>query len=392
MSEPYIFATGMFRSGTTFLGRVLNAHPRFAVASDPYFEFFKAFRNEIYHRYFPGWNDAEPMSDYFLRDHTQALDEIQQATMDQPIRNQTLPEILKRIAEHGVKYSPLVMPHIQDIQASTYRELWTELVKRLTRVYAKSADSIMGCKEVWLEEMIAPFLRTFSGVKCIHIIRDPRAVIASNFSKDGSVIKYPLLFLIRQWRKSVAFHLLHRENKNCYFMVQYESLVNRPEETLRKMCPFIGVDFSADMLKTENFQDSRGNKWTQNSSYGTSSSINKEFNQKWKTALSSSQIQYIEDLCHWEMEFLGYERVSQPAFFESLFQDQTIREEEISAWMKPFHKEYQTSMANIAKEYFRLSLIRDEHKQSSRIERDQLKAVFIDPDYLSTVHPQGAKR
>ena len=37
----------MFRSGTTFLGRVLDAHPRIIAASDPYFEFFKAFRNEI---------------------------------------------------------------------------------------------------------------------------------------------------------------------------------------------------------------------------------------------------------------------------------------------------------------------------------------------------------
>jgi hypothetical protein len=387
MSEKFIFAVGMFRSGTTFLGRIFDAHPKLAVASDPYFEFFKAFRNEIYRRFDPHWDDAEPLNDYFFDENTERFDAIQKTTLDQPFEHQSLEVILQRIIEHGGKWSPLVMPYLKNISAANYRDLWLELVKRLRKVYAKTPDSIMGCKEVWCEEMIAPFLRTFPAAKCIHILRDPRAIIASNFTRRGGVIKYPLLFLIRQWRKSVAFHLLNRDNKEQYHLIQYESLVNDPEGALRKMCQFIGVEFSSAMLQTENYRDSAGQTWTQNSSYGTSSKINKEFSEKWKSSLTPSQIQYIEDLCHYEMESFGYNRSTEPAFFESVFNNQVIPENEISPWMRVFHRRYETTAKNMAQEFLRLTLLQDSKRFSQELSPSNLQSIFIDRDYLSKLEP-----
>ena len=46
-------------------------------------------------------------------------------------------------------------------------------------------------KEVWVDEF-APLLSKSNGqLKILHIIRDPRSVVASNFKSDN---KYPLLF------------------------------------------------------------------------------------------------------------------------------------------------------------------------------------------------------
>ncbi len=384
-NEKFVFAVGMFRSGTTFLGRIFDAHPDLAVASDPYFEFFKAFRNELYHRFYPNWDDTEPLSDYFCQDLREAFDLIQGTTLDHPLKHQSLEVILERITEHGGKWSPLVMPHIKDIRASNYRELWDGLTDRLRKVYGKKPDSVIGCKEVWTEEMISPFLNTYPGARAVHILRDPRAIIASNFMRRGSVIKYPLLFLIRQWRKSVAFHFLNRERKDQYHFIQYESLVREPEATLTRLCRFIGVPFSEAMLQTENYKDSRGGSWTQNSSYGTSDKINTEFTEKWRQILSESQIQYVEDLCHAEMEYLGYARITQPAPFRSVFTVQDIPEGEISPWMKVFHRRYQTSAKNIAEEHLRLTVMQDPKKYSKEIEPRLLQSLLIDPRYLDKI-------
>ena len=63
-----LFITGLFRSGTTFLARALNAHPELSVASDPYFEFWKLLRNKWYGGRDAEFNTAAPLSDYFFQD------------------------------------------------------------------------------------------------------------------------------------------------------------------------------------------------------------------------------------------------------------------------------------------------------------------------------------
>ena len=56
--------------------------------------------------------------------------------------------------------------------------------------------------------------------KCIHILRDPRAVAASNYV---SSLCYPNLFLARQWRKSAALARLNAErHSDAYLIVKYE--------------------------------------------------------------------------------------------------------------------------------------------------------------------------
>jgi len=205
----YLLAVGMFRSGTTFLGRVLDAHPRIVAASDPYFEFFKAFRNEIYREHFPDWDDTEPFDDYFCTTNTEIFNQIQAADFDRPIKRQSLDTIIQHITAHGGQQASTVMSHIQDVKANTYKELWIELVKKLEEVYSQSPDSVIGCKETWPEEMIAPFIRTFPKSKCVHILRDPRAVIASNFTQKSSYCEV-----------STAFFNTSMEEIRCFLFIE----------------------------------------------------------------------------------------------------------------------------------------------------------------------------
>ena len=41
------FISGMFRSGTTMIARMLHANPNIVCASDPFAPIFKSFRNNV---------------------------------------------------------------------------------------------------------------------------------------------------------------------------------------------------------------------------------------------------------------------------------------------------------------------------------------------------------
>ena len=45
--NPWVFVTGMFRSGTTLLAIMLQNHSRLRIPTDPLSNLFKAFRNEV---------------------------------------------------------------------------------------------------------------------------------------------------------------------------------------------------------------------------------------------------------------------------------------------------------------------------------------------------------
>ena len=77
MNKPYkeLFIFGMFRSATTMMSRSLSAHPQITIASDPYFQFFKSYRNEIYSENIHGFDHNSPVGDNFWSEYI-ALDKI----------------------------------------------------------------------------------------------------------------------------------------------------------------------------------------------------------------------------------------------------------------------------------------------------------------------------
>ena len=98
----------------------------------------------------------------------------------------------------------------------------------------KKNKKVFGSKEVIFEEFLQYLLR--QGVKCILVLRDPRDVLASSYFGKGQEFSgspRPFFWMVRNWRKSVAFALELAGNENL-LVLRYEDLVQNPAEYLRQ--------------------------------------------------------------------------------------------------------------------------------------------------------------
>jgi ornithine cyclodeaminase/alanine dehydrogenase-like protein (mu-crystallin family) len=118
-------------------------------------------------------------------------------------------------------------------------------------------------KSIWVDKTarnvhrLDYILDHFPRAKVIHVVRDPRDVVASLKThkkrkiKDGEVVPtgycMPIDLCIDRWKLAVEHALAHRDCSN-YHLIHYESLVLDAEPTLRGLCQFLEVDFDDRML------------------------------------------------------------------------------------------------------------------------------------------------
>jgi hypothetical protein len=82
-------------------------------------------------------------------------------------------------------------------------------------------------------------------MKVIHLIRDGRAVVNSYIQRYEDFTGG-----LRVWITAAlaSLYLRRRFHKSHWLQLRYEDLATKPEETLRKICVFLGLDFEHEML------------------------------------------------------------------------------------------------------------------------------------------------
>ena len=188
-----------------------------------------------------------------------------------------------------------------------------ELIARCLDFYETDTESRhTGIKEIMCEEFI-PYLCD-NGFKCILIVRDPRDVLASaNYPRGEKYLggKKPTLFVLRNWRKSVEFAYLLR-NQDNFHLLRYEDLVENPYSELRRITDFLELPAYKDNHFEKGILDRHGNTWQANSSFGIEGSfIAKRPKDMFRNSLNSAEIQYTEAICRHELNWLGY-RTQEP--------------------------------------------------------------------------------
>ncbi|MCO6459731.1 MAG: sulfotransferase [Pirellulaceae bacterium] len=363
-----LFVSGMGRSGTTLLDKLLCNHSQLSVLSQPFpYLFLKAKRDFLKSIGEP--DAAQPLSHYFL-DNRYQPDDLQRFLESYGLTAEDVRGLFAEMADYDGQYHkpPDLAERLQAASGGAFLETYRQLAWILRH---RESAAWYGAKETHCEEFFPFFAQ--HGVKCLAIVRDPRDVIASFHYGTGQRYggrRRPTLFYIRNWRKSVMFLLL-LENHPDFHWLRYEDLVSRPEVTLRKITDFLGIDGFPTDFRQDSLLQQDGRPWNGNSSYASSNVMNEQSVGRYRDWLPSSMRRYIECCCLAELRLLEYaETETDSATAEDTNRAWEDFQEPFPIERTDFAADYSVSQQHVRQEQRRLLLLREP-------ERDDPEGYFL---------------
>jgi hypothetical protein len=390
-----LFATGMFRSGTTLLARMLDMHPEIALASDAFQPTLKAFRNAVAARYVPdrALDPDAPLDDYYFRpDKLALMRAIQDTPLDYSIGALPVESLREALAAYSHELSPKLLDHLHLVAGESFFDLMRTGIEAVERAYGGPETTVVGFKTTWSSEFVPHILDAFPTARAIEIVRDPRAVCAS---RKASVGGYPWLFLMRQWRKLAALAYAHAQagprHAGRVLVIRYEDLVLGPEHQARRICTFLDIPFHDALVRVEGFRDGDGTSWRGNSSHFTSM---QRFDTaplaKWRDVLSAEETEYIERLCLPEMGLFGYtaEQATDgrvpPTF---VIDPPLLPAEALAGWIRKYDFAGHEVRGEMALEHWRVTVLAD----GALVPEEVKRACCLVPAVFDAIRaPDGA--
>lgn len=263
-----VFIVGTPRSGTSLLRVLLNRHPLIGLSEETYYFFY------VFHRQRTFGDLGNIKNRAFLIDRYLETSRARRLGLDMRAMRETLLN-----------------------EGTDYRRLFLSLMK----FYADSHGKKLYGEKTPHHALEAELLcSVFPDCRIIHIVRDPRDVVASLLRMPWG--SRSAAANARLWLRCVtaAEQCSGRSN---YLRVSYESLACEPDQELRQVCAFLGVEYSSDMLKAESGNDV-DRWWFQRSR----EPVNRSRLEKWRTELSPRKVAAIEWITGATMTDLGYER------------------------------------------------------------------------------------
>ena len=211
-------------------------------------------------------------------------------------------------------------------------ELFAASVHQLAMESGKAIPCEQTPRNVFYAEAL---LDLYPNAYVIHMMRDPRAVMASqkhrwkrrrNATNKSAVprshtlrtwVNYHPYTVARLWRGASAI-ARQLQNHPRLSVVRFEDLLESPEATMRDLCERIHIDYEPAMLDVGQINSSH-----QSSVGGARKGLHKDAIDKWKTELLPAEISITERYCGLLMENFGY-RV-QEAVKESWFRELRYR-------------------------------------------------------------------
>ena len=392
MTQP-LFVTGMFRSGTTLLAKMLDAHGRICCANDPYLPIFKAFRNVVERDLVGDAPDPNrPLDDYYFDERSSRLMQaVQSASFAREIDSDTLASLREAVRGYAAEFSPEVAARADALEGETFTDVLRSAFSIVRESYGSAESKVAAFKTAWTDEFAGHVLDALPDARVIHILRDPRAVCAS---KNARPDKYPWLFLIRQWRKLAVFTWLAGQKpswRDRLLMIRYEDLIAQPEDWAEKIAAFLGIDPDPAMADARTFRDTGGGQWGGNSSHFENVyAFNRASADKWRRALEPREIAYIEHLCLPEMGIFGYEPTVEvtPEIPEALaFDPPRVPEDSLAKWIRPYEI---TSPEALIREMALESLRYRAIWSASALSDELATLLFLDPAFHRAIKRPAA--
>ena len=108
-------------------------------------------------------------------------------------------------------------------------------------------------------------LEMFDDMRIVHIIRDPRDVLAS-WKRETIAPGKDYLDCVANCYDSMLYSLINKEKfGERYLVVRFESLIDNAEKEVERLCEFIGVPFRRSILHVDRYESKLSDKkWDPN--------------------------------------------------------------------------------------------------------------------------------
>ena len=280
-SKSQTLITGVYRSGSEYFTHLLNQHPKLSASM---------YRVNSLRFIFGLYNPITKKQNLkkALIDTNKRLQERYKLNID-------VNKIIKEVEKNN-NYN--------------YGNIYDSI---MTKLYIKKT------KEHWAEKNqlhwrdIPMFLGMMPNGKCIHIIRDPRSVLAS--FKNYTRYRYPAcLSSIFNSYDSLKFSIIHNQYlSDKVKIVKFEDLIENEEKIIKDTWLFLNLNIDKKTTRNKlNFKDAYGNSWYSNSSFHKNTFEDKFDKDKaingWRERLEISEISMVEHICGNLMNFFGYKK------------------------------------------------------------------------------------
>jgi hypothetical protein len=267
MPDAPIFIVGGPRSGTTLLRNMLNRHPAIAICRE----------TEFFHWVYSRRRNFGPLSDLENRRRVVkeyiATQRIQRMRVDLEDLSRTLLE-----------------------EATSYPAMFLSLMRFFASAHGKRRCGEKTPHNGLITELLYEW---YPDASVIHILRDPRDAVASMLRMPWAPKN-----VVSNTRAWLSFNLGARRSSGNpgYLLVRYEELVLNPEVELRRICAFVGEEYSAVMLEP-NWDRAVNLFWFRRAE----EPVTTERLGKWREELTATQVALVEWVVGHHMQTFGYE-------------------------------------------------------------------------------------
>lgn len=274
MKKTLFFITGRGRSGTWLLKSILDTHTDLCVAPEALFIM------HLYQKYHQETNWTQEKLKKFFDDLM-------------------LEERVKRwwkIDEEALKSQIL-----QQKPNVTFGELCQLVYWQYSRQHDKKEDVYLGDKNPGYTLFMDKLLNAFPKAKFIHMVRDPRDNVMS-FQKASFDLNNSAALAYRwQSYNKKALKFIDKHPDKC-IIVRFEDLLSDSENTLQKICKFLGVEYTPDLLT---FYKNPKNVFEWNKK--VAEPLDGKAAYKWKSKMSQEQQEEINYICEEMIRYFNYE-------------------------------------------------------------------------------------
>ncbi|XP_057691759.1 carbohydrate sulfotransferase 6 [Corythoichthys intestinalis] len=322
--KVHVLLLSSWRSGSSFVGQVFSQHPSVFYLMEPAWHIWTKLKNSgaqalrmavrdlmrsVFHCDFSVTEAYLPerynVSSLFMWSHSRALCSPPACSLTPrgDFSNQT--QCLKTCEAMGHQ-------GVQDACVS-----YSHVVLKSVRVFE-------------LESLYPLFEDPSLDLRIIHLVRDPRAVVRSReqsakaFVSDSAVVleqrsipaaevQYQVMQEICQSHVRISERALQTPPpflKGRYKMVRYEDVARNPQEEIRAMYEFVGLDMTNQMEGWIYKLTHGKGKGSVKEAFQITSRNAADVSQAWRTTLPHNKVKRIQEVCKAAMSLFGYTTVN----------------------------------------------------------------------------------